>query len=333
MSHPEDHDQRDSTGDFLPSDLEHEPVLLEETLSSLLPEGSEESHRRAGTFLDLTVGLGGHLLPLADRVGGGSTLIGFDRDPDALTVAARRLEGRRQKEQQVRLIHSSFAHLAEFAGEPGLEAVAGILLDLGLSSRQLNDAGRGFAFRLDGPLDMRFDHSDPSLPTAAQILAQSSPSEIADIFYQYGEERHSRRLARAIDEERRLRPILTTADLVAVLEPLIPYRERNRTLARLFQALRIAVNRELEQIERVLPAAVKLLAVGGRFAVITYHSLEDRIVKQYFRKMSVASLGSDGHEVPPSIRLVTKKPIEPSESENSKNSRARSAKLRVVERV
>lgn len=307
--------------------MTHVPVLLHETLASL-------NVRRGGRYIDATIGAGGHAAAILSASSPDGQLIGLDRDPTALGIAAERL---RQFGDRATLIHASYVEMGRLCRERGWTAVDGILLDLGLSSLQLADANRGFAFNADGPLDMRFDPSSPQ--TAADLVNSLPERELADILYRFGEERLSRRIARAIVAAR---PVTTTGQLAEIVARAA-WRKGGRggrihPATRTFQALRIAVNGELEALEEVLPRAVGLLAPGGRLAVITFHSLEDRIVKDYFRLMArrpapVRSTPQPTADHPPVVRLVTRKPIRPNEDEVANNARSRSAKLRVVEKL
>lgn len=305
----------------------HQPVLVDEVVRLLVTDPE-------GTYLDLTAGGGGHLRAMASALGSKARLYGFDRDPQAVA----RLEGSLSDiPQKIRIITSSFDALERVALREGIGKCAGILLDLGISSDQVDDPARGFSFRVDGPLDMRFDQSDG--PTAADLVNTKTEAELAEIFWKLGEEKDSRRIARRIVTERRKEMILTTHQFTAMLAGVVSPQYRNKSFARVFQALRIAVNQELERVERVLPLAVNQLAAGGRIAVISYHSLEDRMVKQYFRAQASdacdceRALPSCSCGRKPALEIITRKPIVPSEAEIESNPRARSAKLRVAARV
>lgn len=302
--------------------MAHVPVLLDAVLDSLLP---------AQRIIDGTVGAGGHSAALLEA--GAGAVLGLDRDPAALEIARARLAAYGDR---ARLVHASYTGMPHAAQQIGWDAVDGILLDLGLSSMQLDQPERGFAFMHDGPLDMRFDSSGDQ-PTAADLVNTWDEDELAQIFYQYGEERHGRRLARAIVQAC---PLTTTRQLAAAIEKAAPRKKGDKIhpATRVFQALRIAVNDELGAVERVLPLAIDLLRPGGRLAVISFHSLEDRIVKQAFR------LASSDCICPPqvpicicnhraSVRLVNRKPLTATEAEIAQNPRSRSAKLRVVEKI
>lgn len=296
----------------------HEPVLVAETVALLQPE-------RGGVFVDCTVGLGGHSRALLES--GATRLIGLDRDPDALRLAAEALAAFGDR---VELVHADYRDLDRVLEARGNAGVAGILADLGVSSMQLDGEGRGFSFRRDEALDMRMDRSQGA--TAADLLASVEEKELADVIFQYGEERFSRRIARAIVNERRSAPVTTTGRLAQIVRRAVPHRgyQRIDPATRTFQALRIWVNRELEGLEQFLTAAARRLLAGARFAVISFHSLEDRIVKHTFR--ALASLAAAGHgEL--EVRILTRRPLEPTEEEIARNPRARSAKLRAIERM
>jgi 16S rRNA (cytosine1402-N4)-methyltransferase len=291
---------------------QHEPVLVAETLG-LLQAG------RGGLFVDCTVGLGGHSRAILEA--GASRLIGLDRDPEALRLAAQALAAFGDR---VELVHADYRDVDRVLDERGTATVAGMLADLGVSSMQLDSPGRGFSFRRDEPLDMRMDQSQGE--SAAQLLASIDERELADVIFQYGEERFSRRIARAIVAERRVAPVLTTGRLAQIVRRAVPHRgyQRIDPATRTFQALRIWVNRELEGLESFLAAAARRLLAGARLAVISFHSLEDRIVKHTFRALERGELA---------VRIVTKRPLEATEDEIARNPRARSAKLRAIERM
>jgi 16S rRNA (cytosine1402-N4)-methyltransferase len=294
---------------------QHVSVMLGEVVDWLV-RTSPVAVQGSPRFVDCTLGGGGHAAALLEAAGPSSRLLGFDADPAAVAVAAERL---RQFGDRVVLVQGSFRDLAERAIEHGFGRVQGIVMDLGLSSRQLEASGRGFSFRHDEPLDMRFDPGRGQ--TAADLINRADEQELADLIYRYGEERASRRIARQIVRRRQRAPLARTGDLVGAVEAAIgPRRGRIHPATRTFQALRIAVNDELGALEVALPQAASLLAPGGRLAVISFHSLEDRRVKWFFR----------GPEAP--LRTLTKRPISPSEDEVRANPRARSAKLRVAER-
>jgi 16S rRNA (cytosine1402-N4)-methyltransferase len=291
----------------------HVPVMTAEVLQHLRPE-------RGGLFVDCTVGLGGHARALLEA--GATRIIGLDRDLDALAQAREALA---PWSDRVELVHADYRSIGAVLEARGHLVVDGALADLGISSMQLEAAGRGFSFQRDEPLDMRMDRSGGE--TAADLLARATEREIADAIYAYGEERFSRRIARALVAERQRTPIETTGRLAAIVRRAVPVRGYMRIdpATRTFQALRIWVNRELEGLDRFLAAAVERLRETGRLVVIAFHSLEDRIVKHTLRGLEKA--GEIG------LRVLTKKPIVPGEDEIRRNPRARSAKLRAVERV
>ena len=284
----------------------HRPVLRDEVLEALRPTPG-------AVYLDGTVGAGGHAAVIAQRVVPGGLVLGLDRDPDMLALAGKTTAG-----LPVELIHAAYDDAPEVLASRGLEAVDGLLLDLGLSSDQLAWESRGFSFRVDGPLDMRFDPSSPK--SAADLVNRLPEGELADLIYQFGEERHSRRIARRIVEERAKGRIESTARLAETVRRGVPGKWGAIDPAtRTFQALRIAVNQELERLDRVLAELPCLLKVGGRAAILSFHSLEDRRVKWAFRN-------------DPALTVISKKPIEAGPEEVRHNPRARSAKLRVAER-
>jgi 16S rRNA (cytosine1402-N4)-methyltransferase len=290
----------------------HEPVLLAETVALLAPAGG-------GLFVDCTVGLGGHAQ--AVLAAGATRLIGLDRDTVALGIAAQSLS---TWQDRVELVHADFRELPAVLATRGIDVMAGCLADLGVSSMQFDAEGRGFSFRRDEPLDMRMDQTQG--PTAADLLADTGEEDLANVIFQYGEERYSRRIARGVVEARRSARIGTTGQLAQIVRRAVPRKgyQRIDPATRTFQALRIWVNRELDGLDEFLGAASKLLAAGARLAVITFHSLEDRIVKHAFRALAA------GEEA---LRVLTRKPVIPGEAEVARNPRARSAKLRAIERL
>jgi 16S rRNA (cytosine1402-N4)-methyltransferase len=289
----------------------HEPVLLEETIALLDPS-------RGGVFVDCTVGLGGH--SRAILAAGASRLIGLDRDPTALRIAADALapwSGRFE------LVHADYRQLGSVLDARGEPEIDGALADLGVSSMQFDSEGRGFSFRRDEPLDMRMDQT--AGPTAADLLANVDEEELANVIFQFGEERFSRRIARGVVEARRLAPVATTGQLAQIVRRAVPRRgyQRIDPATRTFQALRIWVNRELEGLDAFLVEASRRLRAGARLAVITFHSLEDRVVKHTFRALAAGESA---------LRVLTRKPVIPADAEIARNPRARSAKLRAIER-
>ncbi len=294
----------------------HIPVLLRETLELLAPAAGD-------VFLDGTVGAGGHAEEIARRIGPDGLLVCADADPRMLDAARERLA----EYSRVRLVHADFAELDRLREAAGGRAFDGMLLDLGISSVQLDDPERGFSFRADGPLDMRRDPGAGGR-TAADILRRAGEKELADIFYRFGEERFSRRIARAVVARRRREPIERTADLAALVKGAVPRKAWPRTIhpaTRVFQALRIAVNGELDSLAAFLDRFPAHLAPGGRVAVISFHSLEDRLVKTAFRA------GSTGERA--FLEVLTRKPLGPGEDEVSRNPRAGSARLRAARRT
>jgi 16S rRNA (cytosine1402-N4)-methyltransferase len=285
----------------------HEPVLLEEVMELL-------AVRPGGLYVDGTLGLGGHASEVLRRSAPGGRLLGFDRDPEALERAAAVLA---PFGDRARIEHSRYSEIPQRVDEA---AVDGLMLDLGVSSLQLDDAGRGFSFRREGPLDMRMDPHDET--SAADVVNRMREAELADVIYEYGEERRSRQIAHAIVEARRGSGITTTTQLAEIVRRAARGPRGDIDPAtRTFQALRIYVNGELTELSSSLPALARRLKPGGRMAVIAFHSLEDREVKNAFRE-----LGRDGY------RVLTKKPVRPGEAEVARNPRARSARLRAVER-
>ncbi len=274
---------------------------------------------RGGLFVDCTVGLGGHTRALLEA--GATRVLGLDRDAQALALAGGALAAFGGR---VELVHADYRELDRVLDEHGIEQVAGTLADLGVSSMQFDMAGRGFSFRRDEPLDMRMDQSRG--PSVADLLRAVDETELADVIFRFGEERASRRVARAIVHARRESPIETTGRLAAVVRRAVPHKGHQRIdpATRTFQALRIWVNRELEGLDGFLVGAARRLLANARLAVMTFHSLEDRIVKHTFRAMEKAGDG---------LRILTKRPLVPSDEEVARNPRARSAKLRAIERL
>lgn len=308
------------TEDEAPGRNYHVPVMVEEVLEYLRPE-------EGGLFFDGTLGAGGHSAAILDA-GKSARVVGVDQDPEALQVAQERLA---RYGDRVRLLRSNFADAASAAGEG--EPLAGALLDLGISSRHIDALDRGFSFRPGAPLDMRMAGPSSSLPTAAELLNALPEGELAEIFWRYGEERRSRRLAREIVRRRGERSFETSDDLVAAMDRALGPRQDPQDRARIFQALRIAVNGELAALERALPQLREALRPSGTMVVLSYHSLEDRLVKDSFREWSRSCI------CPPELPVcvcrgvalgttLTRKPVTASPSEVGSNPRARSAKLR-----
>lgn len=302
--------------------MSHISVLLHETIDALL------AGRNTGTYVDGTFGRGGHTRLLLSKLDENARVYAFDKDPQALAVAAE-LE---QEDSRFKIIHASFADLKEALVELGIEHVDGVMADLGVSSPQLDQAERGFSFMKDGPLDMRMDNSQG--PTAAEWLTQIEEEALANIIFKYGEERYSRRIAKAI---KAAGYIDTTAKLAEIVKVAHPKWEKNKHAAtRTFQAIRIAINKELEDIEIFLPQAVEILKPGARLAVISFHSLEDRLIKQFIQKESTLEEDS-GWGMPQqqkdTRRLKKVSRVKASDEEVKANPRSRSAWLRVAERL
>jgi 16S rRNA (cytosine1402-N4)-methyltransferase len=301
---------------ILNSQFRHVSVLLAEVIAGLAP-------RSSGRYVDGTLGGGGHAAALLEASAPDGRVLGIDADPAALAAAGVRLA---PFGERATLVHGNFRDLARIVRDAGFAPIDGLLLDLGVSSHQLDTPERGFSFQVDAPLDMRLDPTGGE--TAADLVNELPEGELADLIYRYGEERGSRRVARWIAEARRKQPIETTGALAEIVARALGGRHgKIHPATRTFQALRIAVNGELDSLEAALPQAVELLAPGGRVAVIAFHSLEDRIVKQFFRAES-----GYGSQAPARLRIVTKKPIEAGPEEARANPRSRSAKLRIAER-
>ncbi|MEI6807885.1 MAG: 16S rRNA (cytosine(1402)-N(4))-methyltransferase RsmH [bacterium] len=304
----------------------HKPVLAREVIDLL-------AVRQGGTYIDGTLGNGGHARLMLAALGGTGRLIGIDRDDDALARAGARLS--EWKEGKL-LVHGNFADMAKIAHEHGIAGVDGILLDIGVSSEQLETPDRGFSFMADGPLDARMDRN--SGPTAADLVNELPELELKRIIRDFGEERSAGRIARAIVMERGRGKFLSTLRLADVVSRAVGGRHGRIHPATLtFQALRIAVNGELESLERALEAGLGLLVPGGRMVVISFHSLEDRLVKTCFKEHAGSHQFLEGggqtfHFKPPQVTQVTRKPVTASEEEVAENPRARSAKLRAVTR-
>lgn len=301
----------------------HQPVLLNETLALLAPAPGK-------LFVDGTLGGGGHSEAL---LAAGASVIGLDQDPQALEFAGQRLA---KYGDRFRAVRSNFEQIGRVLDELGIPGIDGALLDIGVSSWQLDTPERGFSFQADGPLDMRMNPEGPV--TAADLVNQAPVEELIRIFREYGEEAAAKRVAIQIEKERQQQPIRTTLELVAVVEKVLPRRGRINPATKVFQALRIAVNRELEVLEEALVQISARLNPGGRFAVITFHSLEDRIVKLFFKERSTEWLDRPEWPEPRrnpvyQFRLLTPKPQVASEEEINLNPRSRSAKLRGVEKL
>ncbi len=303
----------------------HVPVLLAEVCSAL-------EVKRGGTFIDGTFGAGGYTRAILDAHPR-NTVIAIDRDPDAIAGGAALVA---KAKKRLVLVPGRFGDLDEIAKAQGFDGVDGVVLDIGVSSMQLDEAERGFSFRSEGPLDMRMERSGPS---AADLVNESSEAELADIFYHYGEERRARAVARAVIEARRRKPIETTRELADLVASLIRQEPNGiHPATRVFQGLRIAVNDELGELVRALHAAERILKPGGRLVVVTFHSLEDRIVKQFFAARTGRAPAGSRHMpaaamAEPTFEAVTKGPVGPGDQEVARNPRARSAKLRAGSRT
>ena len=303
--------------------MKHQPVLYHEIIHSLQPKNE-------GHYVDGTLGAGGHARGILEACAPDGRLLGLDVDPQALALARETLA---PYGERIRLRQASYDSLAETLREIGWDKVDGILLDLGLSSMQLDSPERGFSFQQDAPLDMRFDPASPT--TAADLVNALSGNELADLIFRYGEEHASRRIAQAIVKAR---PLQTTRQLAAVIESVVPRKGRVHPATQTFQALRIAVNDELERLENVLPQALAALRSGGRLAIISFHSLEDRIVKEYFRRESKDQVNPPYERIyevekKATLKEINRKVIIPGEAEVKANPRARSAKLRIAEKL
>lgn len=291
--------------------MPHTPVLLQEVIWILDPQ--------PGSFvIDGTVGSGGHAKELAKRVGQSGTLLGIDWDADAVRRAKETLRG--QAIGRLAIVQGNYAELPRILARENLPKADCLLLDLGLSSDQLARSGRGFSFEGDEPLDMRYDPKSGN-PSAAEAVNRMNADELADIFSRYGEERNARRIAKAIVEARRKEKFLHTSQLVSVIESVIARRGKMHPATKVFMALRIFVNRELESIETILEKLPAVVQRGGKVAIITFHSLEDRIVKRRFQELAKTGRAT----------LITKKPITPTPEEIFKNPRSRAAKLRAIQ--
>ena len=309
------------------SAFQHSPVLLAEVLAALQPKDG-------GIYADGTLGGAGHAAAMLEASRPTGWLYGSDRDGAAVAAATERLAARFAGRFEVR--RARFSELADWVPHGSCD---GVLLDLGVSSPQLDRAERGFSFQADGPLDMRMDDRDRT--TAADLVNELPAAELADIFWRYGDERESRRFARAIEQDRQVRKFRTTRDLASLIERLSPRAgKKSHPATKVFQALRIAVNDEIGEVERGLEGALEILKPGGRLAVITFHSLEDRVVKRFGQRLARDYDVPGEVDVPelrtpraPTVRLVQRKPVVPGDAELQANPRARSAQLRVMEKI
>jgi 16S rRNA (cytosine1402-N4)-methyltransferase len=303
----------------------HRPVLLERSADALIVH-------HTGNFIDATIGFGGHSERFLERLDAASTLIGLDADQTAFEYCRRKFN----EDARVRLYDFNFAKIDVAAKIEAIDRFDGVFADLGVSSKQLDDPAAGFSYRFESPLDMRMSKTLGT--TAADVVNQFDERRLADLFFAYGEERASRKIARAVVEERKRKPFETSVELASVVERAIPAKHAKKSLARIFQALRIYVNDEIEALKTMLGKAVELLAPGGRLAVISYHSLEDRVVKEFFKHEAADCVCPPESPVcrcekEQRLKPLSRKPITPDEEELRENPRARSAKLRTAERV
>lgn len=304
----------------------HIPVLLKEALDLLITDAD-------GIYFDGTLGDGGYTRGLLEELGSAGRVVAADWDEQAIAFADT---WRHKVKNRISIYHSNFCSLSEILRQEGMQSVSGIVLDLGLSSRQIDDAERGFSYRREAPLDMRMDMRLTT--TARDILKTASEQELAQIFFMYGEEKRSRLLARIIIEERSRRSFTTTFDLIDIMKKQWRPAHFTKSASRIFQALRIAVNRELDNLERFLEDCWQFVVPGGRVAIVSYHSLEDRIVKTAFRNHSNPCVCPKNVPVcqcgrTPDVRVITKRPITPSCEEIFANPHSRSAKLRAAEKI
>ncbi|MDQ7051721.1 MAG: 16S rRNA (cytosine(1402)-N(4))-methyltransferase RsmH [candidate division KSB1 bacterium] len=303
----------------------HVPILVREVVELLVTD-------RRGVYVDATLGGGGHTRAILKELDSDGRVIGIDMDPEAIAAARAKLAD----DQRWVPVQARFSHIKDVVQEMGVSECTGVLADFGVSSHQIDRPQRGFSYLADGPLDMRMN---PGVGTpASDLLQKLDEAELASIFHRYGEERMARKIARAIVAQRKMQPLAHTRDLAAIVESVVPGKHAVKSLARVFQALRIAVNEELCEIEAFLDAAFDVLKSRGRLVVISYHSLEDRLVKQFFRMKArgcicppEAMMCTCGHQ--PEIHILTKKVVRASEDEIRQNPRARSAKLRAFEKV
>jgi 16S rRNA (cytosine1402-N4)-methyltransferase len=304
----------------------HKPVLLQETIDYLVTDPE-------GVYVDCTLGGGGHLSQLVRSVSPNARIVAIDRDKETLEATKKILDFR-----EIMFVHEDFRHLSRILNMLNIGKVHGIMLDLGVSSMQLDIARRGFSYREDAPLDMRMDNEQ--ILDAREIVNNYSEEDIRRIIYDYGEERYARNIARSIVKYRQEKVIESTLELVNIIKSSVParYSREKHPARRTFQALRIAVNGELEALQEVLPAALDHLVTGGRLCVITFHSLEDRIVKKFMQEKARECICPPdfpvctcGHKA--SLKILTRKPVLPDEAERNYNPRARSAKLRVAEKL
>jgi len=306
----------------------HKPVLLEEVTSKLITDVN-------GLYFDCTIGFAGHSIKLLDRIEKNGKLFGIDYDPYALEYSRKRLS---QTGKNFELFLSNYSDLKKIASSHKIKSIDGILFDLGISSYQVDSGYKGLSYKIDSPLDMYLGLNNKT--NLKDLLHSSTESEVADIIYKYGEEKNSRKISKSIYESIKKNEMETNNDLVKSIENVTPKRYLNKTLSRVFQSFRIIVNNELKNLVTSILDAIHLLSPGGRMGVITFHSLEDRLIKNIFRDFSrdgdsmIKRMGYDySYECKKMLKLITKKPISPSWNEIKNNKRARSAKLRIVERL
>jgi 16S rRNA (cytosine1402-N4)-methyltransferase len=308
---------------MIPADPRHVPVLGSEAVEMLAPHAG-------GVYVDATFGAGGYSRAILGVPG--TQVIGIDRDRTAIAGGFDLVE---RSDGRLTLVEDRFSNLANICAAQGAPAVDGIVMDVGVSSMQLDEAGRGFSFRLDGPLDMRMGGDGP---TAADVVATATEAALADVIYVFGEERHSRTVARAIVRSRKDAPVTTTRALADIVAGVVRSKPGDiHPATRTFQGLRILVNEELDELQSALVAAERVLKPGGRLAVVSFHSLEDRIVKNFFAERGKPASGSrhlpEVVQIPPSFQILTRRPVTPTDAEIAANPRARSAKLRAAERT
>jgi 16S rRNA (cytosine1402-N4)-methyltransferase len=304
----------------------HTPVLTQEVLTYLLTV-------KNGVYVDGTLGGGGHAEVLLEKLQQSGKVIGIDLDDDAITAAGQRLA---YSGGRMVLVKENFKNIKTVLSQCGIQTVQGVLLDLGVSSFQLDEPSKGFSFRTDTPLDMRMDRTQKG--DAGHIVNQYDEQSLTDILWKYGEEKNARRIAKAMVHERIQQPLTSTGQIVSIIERTIGGHFLNKTLARVFQAIRIEVNQEMENLRLAIQNSIDILSPGGRFVVISYHSLEDRIIKEAFRAAAADTIPS-GHKmipdtpVQPLLKILTRKPVTASNEELTANPRSRSAKLRAAEKI
>ncbi|ROL58550.1 16S rRNA (cytosine(1402)-N(4))-methyltransferase RsmH [Bacteroidetes/Chlorobi group bacterium Naka2016] len=300
----------------------HTPVLLKEVVELLVTDPK-------GIYVDGTIGGGGHSSAILKRLDEEGRILGFDKDIEAIEFCKEKFKGELEKGElsRIELFNECFSNACSITRHRG--KWTGFLLDLGVSSRQLDESRRGFSYRAVGPLDLRFS---PHGTTAEELVNAANEEDLAALLRKFGEEPYAKKIARAIVQQRKISPLKTTVDLAKVVENVVPRKFLKKSLSRVFQAIRIAINNELEVLEKALNNALECLAIGGRIVVISYHSLEDRIVKNFLRNFSTKR-SEEGTIIVPKVKVLTKKPIVPSEEEIKSNPRARSAKLRAGEKI